>query len=213
MAIASIEGVAVLRKSATAASSLVLLRVLIRAGRCLCNGSLRHLGHAAPRARLAVGGGLPPPDRQTGRQAGRQASFSFLMASMQRYGRRGAGASKSASRTALSLEDLPQPLPSKRTLFSYFVPVCSCVDEDRDPCPPVPAAQAPSPLAHVAGDKDIEAPGRFTQLYLDLGQRHFGHIVCADCGMAYSPTLDAKVHQAFHRHFLRGMQFQVCMRC
>lgn len=47
------------------------------------------------------------------------------------------------------------------------------------------------------------------QMYLDLGQKKFGHITCSICGMVYTQAEsdDEDSHRLFHERFLSGIRF------
>lgn len=48
------------------------------------------------------------------------------------------------------------------------------------------------------------------QLYLDLGQKKFGHVCCRSCGMIYTygQTQDSVDHYRFHQTLMKGISFQ-----
>jgi len=63
--------------------------------------------------------------------------------------------------------------------------------------PPAPAPAAPPPRKDKRPTK---------QLFLDLGQKSFGHVVCAVCGLLYArgEPRDEKTHDAFHAERVRN---------
>ena len=134
------------------------------------------------------------------------ALLFIVMTPMHRYGKKDTGIRNTAVPLhGSSGEDLARSFSTKKTLFSYF----ASVDEHR---PNGSLVVSKKPLSVPLSPHDQQhqdTSGNFAQLYLDLGQKHFGHLICSDCGMTYNPTLDARLHQSFHRRFMRGLQFQV----
>ena len=68
--------------------------------------------------------------------------------------------------------------------------------------PPAPAPAAPPPRKDKRPTK---------QLFLDLGQKSFGHVVCAVCGLLYArgEPRDEKTHDAFHAERVRNDEYLV----
>lgn len=54
-----------------------------------------------------------------------------------------------------------------------------------------------------------KTPSKMTQLFIDLGQKDFGHTVCPVCSMPYNKALpeDELVHQKYHKNFEKGISY------
>jgi hypothetical protein len=76
------------------------------------------------------------------------------------------------------------------------------------------AMSEPDPLSSARLSYDLSSSDqkkkvRHIQLYLDLGQKNFGHCICTVCSMTYAKGNedDETLHARFHRSFLDGLRF------
>ena len=62
-----------------------------------------------------------------------------------------------------------------------------------------PEPSAPKRARHVAGS-GAPTSGVMKQLFLDLGQKNFGHVTCPTCGLLYArgEPSDERAHDAYH---------------
>ncbi|XP_065061833.1 uncharacterized protein LOC135688768 isoform X2 [Rhopilema esculentum] len=53
-------------------------------------------------------------------------------------------------------------------------------------------------------------PKKMEQLYIDVGQKNFGHTTCEACGMVYTKTLpeDALEHSKYHQKLMQKLKFK-----
>lgn len=85
---------------------------------------------------------------------------------------------------------------------------------------PVRGAGETSPSADRTGKRNLKArkdvspssspvSGKMEQMYLDLGQKDFGHVTCQTCNMVYTRAQpeDEADHLKFHRKFVTGLRF------
>jgi N-acetyltransferase len=100
------------------------------------------------------------------------------------------------------------------------------VDEDEGEGRPGPSSSGPSADEGELGDdpdggftkkKESSFPrakesGKTKQLFLDLGQKSFGHVTCATCGLLYAKgeREDEKTHEMYHARYVeeQGLAFR-----
>eukprot|EP00794_Sanderia_malayensis_P004547 gene4547-5145_t len=69
-------------------------------------------------------------------------------------------------------------------------------------------------LEEAKGNRRIQSPRteskKLEQLYIDVGQRDFGHTACETCGMVYTKTLeeDSLQHAKYHQKMMQRLKFK-----
>lgn len=74
----------------------------------------------------------------------------------------------------------------------------------------VPSTQrSPDLKSSVTSPKSKKSGKKQEQMYLDLGQKDFGHVTCPTCGMVYTKAQpdDEAAHIRHHKSFVSGLRF------
>jgi hypothetical protein len=101
-------------------------------------------------------------------------------------------------------DDNTAPSQKKRKLADYFAPISVNVQRRLQ----IPHLLPKRRLTHARTEKRTV---KYEQLYLELGQKHFGPVTCSECHMSYSRGADEDdtLHNRFHRAVVGGINYPV----